>query len=73
MDWSGCFEVERIPGKVSGAWLVKNSRVPADAVVDSARDGFTPQEIVAELFPGLTMNQVDTVLAYAKAHEAHPA
>ena len=73
MDWSQCRDVERVPGKVSGSWLVKNSRVPADAVVDNASDGFTPEQIATELFEGLTETQVRAVLDYAKAHEAHSA
>jgi uncharacterized protein (DUF433 family) len=36
MDWSKCPDVERAPGKVSGAWVVKGTRVPAQAVVDNA-------------------------------------
>jgi uncharacterized protein (DUF433 family) len=35
MDWTGCEIVEVIPGKVSGVPLIKNSRVPADLVVES--------------------------------------
>lgn len=73
MDWSTCREVERIPGKVSGVWLVKDSRVPADAVVASATDGFTPEEIITDLFEGLTMSQVRAILDYAKVDEAHSA
>ena len=72
MDWSGCQFVERVPGRVSGAWVLKDSRVQADAVVENARDGFSPEEIVNELFVGLTIDQVRGVLDYADAHEAHP-
>jgi hypothetical protein len=28
LDWSQCTAVERTPGKVSGAWLFKGTRVP---------------------------------------------
>ena len=28
LDWSKCVAVERIAGKVSGAWLFKGTRVP---------------------------------------------
>jgi hypothetical protein len=30
MDWTDCPDVERIPGKVSGAWLVRDTRIRAD-------------------------------------------
>jgi hypothetical protein len=28
LDWSNCSAVERVPGKVSGTWLFKGTRVP---------------------------------------------
>ena len=31
LDWSQCPAVERVPGKVSGAWLFKGTRVPVKA------------------------------------------
>ena len=49
MDWTGCTDVERIPGKVSGAWLVKAIRIRAEDVVANAAD-FTPEQIVAEIY-----------------------
>nr|WP_294509257.1 hypothetical protein [uncultured Rhodopila sp.] len=49
MDWSNCPDAERIPGKVSGAWLVVGTRIPADAVVDNADDCFSAEQIVAEI------------------------
>ena len=29
LDWSQCPAVERVPGKVSGDWLFKGTRVPS--------------------------------------------
>ena len=52
MDWSGCDDVERRPGKVSGAWVIRGTRVQADAVIENAEDGFTPEEIARDIFPG---------------------
>jgi uncharacterized protein (DUF433 family) len=51
IDWSACPDIEIIPGKVSGAWLVVGTRIPADAVIDNAEDGFTAEQIVAEIYP----------------------
>jgi len=28
LDWSQCPEVESIPGKVSGAWVFRGTRMP---------------------------------------------
>ena len=36
-DWSQCSEVERVPGKVSGAWLFKGTRVPVRALFENLR------------------------------------
>jgi hypothetical protein len=35
LDWSKCAAVERITGKVSGAWLFKGTRVPVAAAEKS--------------------------------------
>jgi len=67
MNWSYCPDVEREEGKVSGAWVVKGSRVPADAVIENARDGFSP-EAIAEIFEGLPVARVRAVLHFAEAH-----
>lgn len=45
MDWSGCELVEVVPGKVSGAPLIRGTRVPADQVIESLDDGETVEEI----------------------------
>lgn len=65
MDWSHCPDVERIPGKVSGAWLVVGTRIPADAVIENAEDGFTAEQIVAEIYPSLPVDRARRILAYA--------
>jgi uncharacterized protein (DUF433 family) len=65
LDWSQCPEVERIPGKVSGAWLFKNSRVPVKALFENIEGGATIQDFL-EWFPGVTRGQVDAVLDYAR-------
>jgi uncharacterized protein (DUF433 family) len=59
-------DVERMPGKVSGAWVVKGTRVPVQAVVDNAEDGYTPEEIAREIFEGLPLDRVQSVIRFAK-------
>ena len=39
LDWSQCGAAERVPGKVSGAWLFKGTRVPIKALFDNLEDG----------------------------------
>lgn len=35
IDWSGCPDVERVPGRVSGRWVVKDSRILADGIIEN--------------------------------------
>ena len=72
MDWSDCADVERSANKLSGAWVVKGSRVPVQAVVDNARDGFSP-EAIAEMFEGISVARVRSVLRFAGRYVSHPA
>jgi uncharacterized protein (DUF433 family) len=74
VDWKNSPDVERIPGKVSGAWLVKGTRIRADDVIANATD-CTPEEIVAEIYPSLPLNTVARLVSYArkKANAANPA
>ena len=65
LDWSQCPSVERIPGKVSGTWLFKNTRVPVKALFENIEGGATVQDFV-EWFPGVAREQVEAVLEYAQ-------
>ena len=62
MDWSGCDIVEIIPGKVSGVPVVRNSRVPAETVAESAELGESPEEIAYNY--DLRLEDVHIILAY---------
>jgi len=75
IDWTACDDVEIVPGKVSGAWLVVGTRIPADAVIDNAEDGFTAEQIVAEIYPSLPLERARRIIAYAatRANAPHPA
>jgi uncharacterized protein (DUF433 family) len=65
VDWSKCDDVESVPGRLSGAWVIKGTRVPAQAVVDNARAGCTAEEIATEIFE-LPLERVRGVLRFAK-------
>jgi len=65
LDWSKCPAVERIPGKVSGAWLFRNSRVQVKALFENIEGGATVQEFL-EWFPGVSREQVEAVLDHAQ-------
>jgi len=66
IDWSTCEAVERIPGKVSGAWLFKGTRVPVTALFENLKSGATIEEFL-EWFEGVERNQVEAVLDHAEA------
>jgi len=63
-DWSTCPAVERTPGKVSGVWLFKDTRVPVSALFQNLEDGASVTEFL-EWFPGVTREQVVAVLEHA--------
>jgi uncharacterized protein (DUF433 family) len=67
IDWATCEDVERVPGRVSGAWVIKGTRVQADAVVENARAGCSAEEIAGpDIFPSIPLDVVQRVLRFAK-------
>lgn len=64
LDWSKCPAVESVPGKVSGAWVFRGTRMPVAAVFENLEDGLTIDE-VAELYDGLTREHIKAVLDFA--------
>jgi uncharacterized protein (DUF433 family) len=71
MDWSDCAEVERIPGKVSGTWLIKGTRLPVESILIHA-DEFSPEVIATGIFEGVTPEIVRRVIAFARQHAPTP-
>ena len=63
LDWSQCPVVESVPGKVSGAWVLKGTRTPVAIVFENLEDGMTIDEVL-EQFP-VTREQVRAVLEFA--------
>ena len=62
-DWSNCAAIESVPGKVSGAWIFKGTRVPVTALFNNLRDGATVAEFM-EWFPDVTHDQIKAVLSH---------
>ena len=72
LDWSQCPAVESIPGKRSGAWVYKDSRMPVATVFENLETGATIEEIM-EWFD-VTREQVVVVLEFvARSLDAPPA
>jgi uncharacterized protein (DUF433 family) len=66
LDWNKCPAVERITGKVSGAWLFKGTRVPVTTLFENLEDGATVGNFL-EWFPGVTREQIEAVLEHSKS------
>ena len=64
LDWSQCPAVESAPGKVSGAWVFRGTRMPVSAVFENLEDGVSIDELI-QLYDGLTREQVQAVLDFA--------
>lgn len=64
LDWRECAAVEKIAGKVSGAWLFRGTRVPVRALFENLEAGATVDEFL-EWFPGVSREQADAVLEHA--------
>ncbi len=62
LDWSQCSVVESTPGKVSGAWVFRGTRVPVSAIFENLKT--SPIEEILENFH-VTRDQIQTVLEYA--------
>jgi uncharacterized protein (DUF433 family) len=63
LDWSECPAVESIPGKLSGAWVVRGTRMPVETVFANLEAGMSVQEIT-EVFD-VTAEEVRAVLHFA--------
>jgi uncharacterized protein (DUF433 family) len=64
LDWSQCPAVESIPGKVSGAWVFRNTRMPVATVFAGLEEGMSIDELV-ETYDGLTREHIESVLEFA--------
>ena len=80
LDWLQCPLVEVIPGKVSGAPLLKDTRLPVEAITgnyDAFRDeGLSPDAALAETldcYPEAGLDAIRSILDYRAAHhQAQP-
>ncbi len=61
LDWSQCPAVESIPGKVSGAWVFRDTRLPVATVIENLEDLSIDE--VTEQFD-VTREQIEAVLEF---------
>jgi uncharacterized protein (DUF433 family) len=69
LDWSQCPAVESIPGKASGAWVFRATRVPVSAIFENLKS--SSLEEVLENFPA-TREQIQTVLDFVARSADYP-
>ncbi len=60
-DWSRCDAVESVPGKVSGNWVFKDTRLPVYALFENLADGATTHDFI-EWFGGVDESDVKKVI-----------
>ena len=70
LDWSQCPAVESIPGKVSGAWVLRNTRMPVSVIFENLEYGATIEEIIENY--KVTREEVQAVLEFAAQSAAPP-
>ncbi len=71
LDWSQCPAVESIPGKRSGAWVFRDSRMPVSTVFENLAAGASIEEIMDWFH--VTRAQVEAVLEFAARSLDAPA
>ena len=64
LSWSRCSDVESVPGKVSGAWVLKGKRMPVSAIFENLEAGANIDDIM-QWFDGLDREQVKAVIEFA--------
>jgi uncharacterized protein (DUF433 family) len=63
LDWSQCSAVESVPGRLGGAWVFRDTRMPVSAVFENLEAGATIEEIIEQF--DITREQINAVLEFA--------
>jgi uncharacterized protein (DUF433 family) len=70
LDWSQCPAVESVPGRVSGAWVFKDTRMPVATVFENLED-MSVDEVMEQF--DVTREQIEAVLNFvAQSLKAAP-
>ena len=62
LDWSQCSAVESVPGKVSGAWVFRGTRMPVSLIFENLDSGMTVDEVMEQF--AVTREQIQAVLEF---------
>jgi uncharacterized protein (DUF433 family) len=61
LDWSQCPAVESVPGKVGGAWVFKDTRLPVATVIENLED-LSVDEVMEQF--DVTREEITAVLEF---------
>ena len=64
LDWSLCSAVEQVPGKVSGAWVLRGTRMPVATIFENLEAGASLDDVLS-WYEGLDRKQVQAVIEFA--------
>ena len=70
LDWSQCPAVESVPGRLSGAWVLRDTRMPISVIFENLEYGSTIEEIIEDY--DVTYEQIQAVLEFAARSAAPP-
>ena len=70
LDWSQCPAVESVPGKLGGAWVFRDTRLPVATVIENLED-LSVEEVMEQF--DVTREQIAAVLEFvAQSLKASP-
>ena len=61
LNWAECAAVESVPGKVSGAWVFRDTRLPVATVIENLED-LSVEEVMDQF--DVTREQIAAVLEF---------
>jgi uncharacterized protein (DUF433 family) len=64
LNWSQCPAVESIPGKASGAWVLRGTRMPVTVIFENLEVGANIDDIM-NWFGGPDRAQIKAVIEFA--------
>jgi len=71
LDWSQCSAVESVPGRLSGAWVLRGTRMPVSVIFENLEYGSSIEEIMENY--NVTREQIQDVLDFVARSAEPPA
>ncbi len=62
LDWSECPAVESVPGRVSGAWVLKGTRMPVSIIFENIEACLSVEQVMEQF--DVSREQVSAVLEF---------